>query len=173
MKYRSVTSKRQMCIFICIYIYMNARPLLLKVSVLLDCTSQKMGPAGGGAYIYIYALNLSIYVYIYTLYIYALFIYIHTRISVCVVLGGAFPSLQAGQTLDNISAQPSTSKRCSSARLAMLLTLFVVLLCFPIPKIATLCALLWHWTSGAGGRVLTTGQPSVNRLNASTGTYGA
>ena len=49
MKYRSVTSKRQMYI-VYIYIY----PLLLKVSVFLDCTSEKVGLAGGAEHIYIY-----------------------------------------------------------------------------------------------------------------------
>ena len=41
-----------------------AHPLLLKVSVFLDCTSEKVGPGGGGGvhiYIYIY---VSLYIYI-------------------------------------------------------------------------------------------------------------
>ena len=33
-----------------IYIYIYAHPLLLKLSVFLDCTSEKVGPGGGGAY---------------------------------------------------------------------------------------------------------------------------
>ena len=37
-----------------VHIYIYAHPLLLKLSVFLDCTSEKVGPGGGSIYVYIY-----------------------------------------------------------------------------------------------------------------------